>query len=287
MLYLLLIAVCMAAGIGFFFYFQPLRQAIQRILFRQKDHVARELEHMFIFISVEGLQKVKWALAVASAGLGLMLAWEAKPPGPLLGAAVFGIAGYWAPEIYIAILRRKRRAAFSAQLVDGLVLMANGLHSGFTLQQAMDMLIEEMPAPISQEFDLVRKEYRLGMDLDQALRNCVARTKDADLDLVVTAIQITRQLGGNLAEVFERIVNMVRERKILHGKADAMTSEGRLQAIVVGLLPYVFAFFMIKINGPMMRLMWTTVPGLVALALIIILDVVGYLWVRKVANIEY
>jgi tight adherence protein B len=149
------------------------------------------------------------------------------------------------------------------------------------------MLIEEMPAPLSQEFELVRREYRVGVDLDVALRNCVSRTKDEDLDLVVTAIQITRQLGGNLAEVFDRIVAMVRDRKILAGKADALTSEGKLQAVVVGLLPYGFLFAMIKVNPELMRLMWTTLPGFIALLLVIILDVVGYLWVRKVANVEY
>jgi tight adherence protein B len=221
------------------------------------------------------------------AAIALTLTWEAKPPFPFIVAGVFGVIGYWAPEIVIVIMRRKRRAKFSEQLVDGLVLMSNGLRAGFTLLQAIDMLVEEMPAPISQEFDLVRREYRVGVDLDQALRNCVARTKDEDLDLMVTATQITRHLGGNLSEVFERIVAMVRDRKILSGKADALTSEGKLQAMVVGLLPYVFAFFMVKINPELMRLMWTTVPGFIALGLVVILDVAGYFWVRKVANIEY
>jgi len=149
------------------------------------------------------------------------------------------------------------------------------------------MMIEEMPAPLSQEFDLVRREWKVGVNVDQALRNCVTRTQDEDLDLVVTAVQITRQLGGNLADVFDRIVAMVRERKILKGKADALTSEGRLQAVVVGLLPYVFMFFMVKINPQLMRLMWTTIPGFCLLILVIILDLVGYFWVRKVSNVEF
>ncbi len=287
MLYLILLAVFAAVGIFFYFLYQPAQEAMQRNVFRQKAHVARELEEMFIFISVDGLQKIKWSLALVMAGIGLVLAWEAKPPAPILAAVLLGAVAYWGPEIFIIFLRRKRRAEFSEQLVDGLVLMANGLRSGFTLQQSVDMLIEEMPAPLSQEFELVRREYRVGVDLDVALRNCVSRTKDEDLDLVVTAIQITRQLGGNLAEVFDRIVAMVRDRKILAGKADALTSEGKLQAVVVGLLPYGFLFAMIKVNPELMRLMWTTLPGFIALLLVIILDVVGYLWVRKVANVEY
>jgi tight adherence protein B len=287
MLYPILLAVLAATGIGFYSFYETLQKKMQQSVFRQREHVARELEAMFIFISVEGLQKIKWASAFGLALLGLVLAWEARPPAPEVAAVLLGIGGYWAPEAVIMYLRRKRRAAFSEQLVDGLVLMGNGMRAGFTLQQAVDMVIEEMPAPISQEFDLIRREWRLGVDIDEALHNCVLRTRDDDLDLVVTAIQITRQLGGNLAEVFDRIVAMVRERKILAGKAEALTAEGRMQAMVVGLLPYAFMVTMIKFNPDLMRVMWTTIPGLIALALVILLDTVGFLWVRKLGRIEY
>ncbi len=287
MLYLILLGVFAAVGIAFYFVYVPAQEAMKRNVFRQKGHVTHELEEMFIFISVDGLQKLKWSLSVAVAGVVLLLTWEARPPAPILAAVLFGAAAYWGPEIFIILLRRRRRAEFSEQLVDALVLMSNGLRSGFTLQQAIDMLIEEMPAPMSQEFELVRRQYKVGVDLDVALRNCVVRTKDEDLDLVVTAVQITRQLGGNLAEVFDRIVAMVRDRKILHGKADALTSEGKMQAMVVGLLPYGFLFAMIKVNPDLMRLMWTTLPGIGCLILTLILDVVGYLWVRKLASVEY
>jgi tight adherence protein B len=284
---LIFLAFCVIAALAFPFLYQPITKAMQRSIFRQKENVAKELEEMFIFISVDRLQQLKWTVALALALGGLMFAWDATPPAPFIVAGVFGVAGYWVPEVFIVVLRRKRRAKFSEQLVDGLVMMANGLRAGFNLQQAVDMLIEEMPAPMSQEFELVRREWKVGVNVDQALRNCVTRTRDEDLDLVVTAIQITRQLGGNLAEVFDRIVAMVRERKILKGKAEALTSEGRLQAVVVGLLPYGFMFFMIKINPDLMSLMWTTVPGFCLLVLVIILDVVGYLWVRKTSQVEY
>jgi len=287
MVYVILGTVCAAIALAGYFLYQPMVAAISRSGFQQKERITKQLDEMFIFISVEGLQKIKWSLSALGAVVGLVLGWEAIPPVPLIIAGVFGAACYFVPEIAIIVMRRRRRARFAEQLVDGLVLMANGLRSGFTLQQAIDMLIEEMPPPISQEFELVRREFKVGVDLDKALRNCVERTRDADLDLMVTAVEITRQLGGNLAEVFDRIVSMVRERKILAGKADALTSEGRLQAIVVGLLPYVFAFFMVKVNPDLMRLLWTTVPGFIALVLVVVLDTVGYLWVRKCASVDY
>ena len=287
MLYLILLTGFLGFGLGFYLLYQPVSRALEQNVFRQQSRVAHDLEEMFIFIKVDELQKLKWLLACLAGGAGVLLSWESVPPGALVVGLVLGVFGYFGPELYIMYLRRHRQAAFSEQLVDGLVLMANGLRSGFNLQQAMDMLIDEMPAPISQEFKLVREEIRFGVDLDQALRNCVNRTRDEDLDLVVTAVQITRQLGGNLAEVFDRIVAMVRERKLLHGKAEALTAEGKMQAMVVGLLPYVFGFFMVKVNPDLMRLMWTTVPGFIALAVVVVLDVVGYFWVLKIAKVEY
>ena len=274
------LAICFAA-------YGPLRALVKRSGFREKEQVARRLEEMFIFISVESLHKVKWAVSFGCGLIGLLLSWEATPPVPFVVALIVALIGYFLPELVIVIMRVKRRRAFSEQLVDGLVMMANGMRAGFTLQQAIDMLIEEMPAPISQEFELIRREYRVGVDLDVALQNCVTRTKDADLDLAVSAIQITRQLGGNLAEVFERIVFMVRERKVLGGKADSLTAQGRLQALIVGLLPYVFGFFVWKVNPELMRTMWTTFYGFLALVLVVIMDVVGYIWVRKIAAVKY
>lgn len=284
---LVLILLSVSAATAVYYLVEPIRNTLQRNVFRQREHVSRELEQMFILVSVEGLQKIKWGLALALAGLALFLTWEATPPGPLLAAILAAVVAYWIPELAILVLRHRRRKAFSNQLVDGLVLMANGLRSGFVLPQAIQMLVEEMPAPISQEFRLVQEELRLGVDLDQALENCVTRTQDQDLALVVTAIKITRQLGGNLPEVFDRIVAMVRDRKVIQGKAEALTAEGRLQALVVGLLPVVFAFLLIKLNPEMMELMWKTLPGFLALLLALVLDVVGYLWVRKLSQIKY
>ncbi len=287
MLPLLLVLLAGSAATAIYFLVDPVRESLQRNVFRQREHVARELEQMFIFISVDGLQALKWTGALVVAGLTLLISWEAPPPGPLIAAGLMALAAYWLPELVILVLRARRRKTFSNQLMDGLVLMANGLRSGFVLPQAIQMLVEEMPAPISQEFRLVQEEVRVGVDLDKALENCVSRTRDPDLELVVTAIKITRQLGGNLPEVFDRIVAMVRDRRVLQGKAYALTAEGRMQATVVGLLPVAFTILLVRINPEMMSLMWKTVPGFLLLLLATVLDVVGYLWVRRLSHIKY
>lgn len=287
MIPILISLLAASTAVAVYFLFEPIRRSLEKNVFRQRAHVARELEQMFFFVSVDSLQTLKWVLAGSLAVGTLVLTWEVEPPGPLVAALAAAVTAYWLPELGLLILRERRRKAFSLQLVDGLVLMANGMRSGFVMPQAIQMLVDEMPAPISQEFRLVQEEVRLGVDLDQALENCATRTRDDDLALVVTAIKITRQLGGDLPEVFDRIVAMVRDRKVLQGKAHALTAEGRMQATVVGLLPVAFAFLLFRFNPELMSVMWTTVPGFAALAVAMILDVVGYLWVLKLSRIQY
>jgi len=281
----LLFAAALAAVV--YYAFEPLRSALSQNVFRQRHHVIQELREMFIFVSVDRLQTIKWCASAGMAALAVMVTWEVPSPGPAVAALLAAGLAYWSPELVVLLMRRKRRVAFGNQLVDGLMLLSNGLRSGFTLTQAFEMLVDEMPAPISQEFRLILEEMRLGVNLDQALQNCVTRTKDPDLDLVVSAVKITRQLGGNLPEVFDRIVAMVRDRKLIMGKAHALTASGRMQATVVGLLPWVFGLLVAKVHPDLMRVMWTTPVGFMALLVAVILDVVGYFWVLKLSRIQY
>ncbi len=287
MIFAALLMTFFAVILAFYLIYVPIRASIMKTSSEAADRVARELEDLFIFIPVSYIYGLKFGLMAVLGLLGFLLTFTSKPPFPFIMAGVGGLLGYFGPELILIYLRRRRRRKFSEQLVDCLTMMANGLRAGFTLQQAVEMVVEEMPAPVSQEFDLIMREYRVGVDLDEALWRCVRRTKDPDLELAVSAIGITRKIGGNIAEIFDRIVDMVRDRKLLAGKADALTAQGRLQALVVGLLPYALGLFIFKINPEMMSIMWTTWAGLGSLVLIVVLDIVGYTWVKKIANIKY
>ncbi len=287
MIYILLGLTFVVFLLFFFLVYVPIKSGVQKKTTQAKDKVTKQLEEMFIFISVDHLYIIKFLNAILTGFVVFVVTFNAKPPFPYIAGAVMGLVGFFGPEIMLFYSIKKRREKFAEQLVDGLILLANGLRAGFSLQQSIEMLIQEMPPPISQEFELTMREYRVGMELDQALTNIVERTKDPDLDLAVTAIHITKQVGGNLSEIFVRIVEMVRERKLHQGKAEALTAQGKMQATVVGLLPYVFAFFLAKINPELMSLMWTTWQGLACLVVVIILDTVGYFWVLKIANVEF
>lgn len=287
MIYLIML-ITFSASFGLSYWiFRPISDGVQLANQRSQYWMIRQLEAMFIFVPKDFFDRLRMLLLLSFCLVVFILSCRASLPIPFLLAGFGALAGFYLPEVYVAYMRKRRRRIFSEQLVDGLVLLASGLRAGFSLQQALEMLVEESKAPLAQEFGLVINEYRLGVDLDQALRNCVERIEDQDLDLAVAAINITRQLGGNLSEIFERIVQMVRERQLLTGKVMALTAQGRMQAVVVGGMPYLFTLVLFKVDPALFRSMWTTLPGLCALLLVVALDTIGFLWVRRLVRIKY
>jgi tight adherence protein B len=283
----LLIVAFVVVFVAFVLIWAPLREGARTSAERAREGMSKSLDEMFIFIPLEYLATVKVGAMVLGAAIGYILAYKVAAPGPYVVAGLGGVAGYCSPTILVWWLRRRRRQKFAEQLVDGLVLLSNGLRAGLTMKQAVEMLVAQSRPPISEEFGLVLQEHKLGRDMDQALTNCAKRTRDPDLELATIAVSVTRQLGGNIAEIFDRIVATIKARKILAGKAEALTAQGRMQAIVLAALPYVFAFMAAKVNPALIGQMWTTAPGLVCFAAVVILDALGYLWVRKIIDIKY
>jgi len=287
MLYVILGVSFVVAIMAFQMIYVPINEGIKQANAKAEASVTKDLDAMFVFISVEHLGYIKLG-CMGLIGISLyMICFNMKPPAPYIVAGIGAGAGYFTPELVLSVLGKRRKAKFAEQLVDALVLLSNGLRAGFTFQQALEMLVEESKPPLSQEFSLALRQYRLGLDLDDALLKVVKRTEDEDLGLAVTAVSITREVGGNLAEIFDRIVSMIRERKLLEGKVSAMTAQGKMQAMVVALIPYLLGAVVAKINPEMMKLMWTTLPGYIALGLVILLDSIGYFWVLKLTKIEY
>lgn len=280
------IAFCVVL-IGVLLVFVPLRENIKRAADRERDRMTRKLDDMFVFIPVDHLLTLKIIASAGLAAVAFFLCFNLPGWTAYVMGAICSVAGFFSPELIVKWMKRRREKMFADQLVDGLIMLSNGLRAGFTLQQAVEMVAQEARPPICQEFELVLREFHFGVDLETAMMNASKRVHNDDFDLAVTAIAICRQVGGNLPEIFDRIVTMVRDRKLIEGKVDALTAQGRLQALIVALLPWVFAFFCTKINPELMRLLWTTLPGILAMALAIILDVAGYFWVRKLSMVKY
>jgi len=181
---------------------------------------------------------------------------------------------------------RRRRNAFSEQLPDVLQLIAGSLQSGFSLPQALDAVIREDTQPAAAEFSRALAEARIGADVEDALQRVADRMDSTDLRWAVMAIRIQREVGGNLAEVLLTTMGTMRERAFLRRQVRALSAEGRLSAIILIALPILVGAWFFYSDPTYMRLLYTTVLGLVMFIGSAVLIVVGSLWMRKLIDIE-
>ena len=200
---------------------------------------------------------------------------------------VIGLAvGYFLPIIFVKNKTFKRRKAFDAQISDALVLISSSLRSGYSFMQAIEMVGREMQPPISVEFYRVLREINLGITTDDAMNNMAKRMNSADLDLVVTAVLIQRQVGGNLTEILDNIAHTIRERVKIKGHIRTLTAQGRLSGIIIGLLPLVVGGVIYLINPGYISPLFSAPIGRMMLGFAIVTEVVGALLIRKIVNIK-
>ena len=229
-------------------------------------------------------------MVIASFGVGL-IAWYIGGQSVVF-AAIGAVVGLFLPRLYVGQQQKKRLLKFNDQLADMLNLMVNSLRAGYSTLQAMEAVSKELPAPISDEFRRVVQEMQLGVTMEKALDNLMRRIPSDDLDLVITAINIQREVGGNLAEIMDTISYTIRERVRVKGEIRVLTTQtlysGRFLAmmpiIVMGVLyllnrEYMMEFFKPENNA--------SIPcGFIALGLAAILIISGYFAMTRLADIE-
>jgi len=163
-------------------------------------------------------------------------------------AIVGGVIGYLVPQQYVSRAQKRRLKMFDQQLGDMLNLMVNGLRAGYSTLQAMEAVSRELPAPICDEFRRVVQEMQLGLAMEDALDHLLRRIHSEDLDLVITAINVQREVGGNLAEILDTISFVIRERVRIKGEIAALTAQGRATAWVISGMPIALFFLLLAIN---------------------------------------
>ena len=274
-------AICVAGGVFFLATVVAalLRGAFEQYQARYVTTSLRELSDMFLFVEPRQLVVLNVAVMVALALLGSWLG------GPLLCAGA-GALGFFAPAVGVRLYRRRRRSMFDAQLTDALQQMANALRAGLTFQQASEQVGREAPAPLGQEFGLYAKEVRLGTSSEEALLAMVRRVGSEDFELVATSTNIARQLGGNLSDMFETIAETIRERFRLEGKIRALTSQGKLQGLVVATLPLWVGLFLDWYRPDLMQPMFAHAYGYILVATIALLEAIGFVLIRRIVTID-
>ncbi|MBN1259758.1 MAG: type II secretion system F family protein [Anaerolineae bacterium] len=220
-------------------------------------------------------------LALATAGIILGILRLNLGFGAVLAAALATL-----PLIYLNVRRKRRQRAFSYQIPDMLTLLVGAMRAGYGLSQALEMLEERIPPPASKEIGRVIRATSLGIPVHQALRDMAARLDIDDLDLVVTAINVQHQMGGNLAQTLETIADTIRERIRIQREIRVLTSEQRFTGYVLGLLPIGVAFLIFTLNpGYMSRLFEPGLTRLVPIAAVL-LQILGFFVISRIVDIE-
>jgi tight adherence protein B len=207
--------------------------------------------------------------------------------------AIFGVlamfVGGLLPRIYVSRAQGKRLKMFDNQLGDMLSLMVNGLRAGYSTLMAMEAVSREMPSPIADEFRRVVQEIQLGISMDEALNHLVRRINSDDLDMVITAIDVQREVGGNLAEVLDNISETIRERVRIRGEIMALTAMGRYTAWIISLLPVFMVVFLYLANREYLMQFFnpgTRMCGIPLLILAGLMIIAGFIAVQKIVNID-
>ena len=181
---------------------------------------------------------------------------------------------------------RKRTERMREQLPDVLTIMASSLRAGHSFMQALDTVAREIPQPAATEFQRVVAEIRLGRSTDDALEALSERVGSSDFKWAVLAVNIQREVGGNLAEILDNVADTLRERAQMRRQIRVLTAEGRLSAWVLTLLPLGIAAYMFAVNPEYIGLLFTTRMGLFMVGVAVILLVLGVFWMRKIVDID-
>jgi tight adherence protein B len=259
-------------------------RAVSTGVTRYREHFTENakmnLERMFLFIDSSQLLTLNALVCVAAALFALLLtgSW-------IVAAIAVGLAAL-APRLMLKMFLWRRNEGLRKQLPDAAMLMAGALRAGASVPTALNQMASEIRPPISQEFELFMREQRLGVSFEQALDNLEVRIPLEDMALFGSAMRVSRETGGNLAETLERLADTLRQKLTIEGKIRALTAQGKLQGIIVGLLPFALMAVLMKMEPAAMSKLFTTWYGIAVIGFIVVMEVIGGLLIKKIVTID-
>jgi tight adherence protein B len=204
----------------------------------------------------------------------------------ILLAVLVGVFGFFLPRFYLRYRQNQRLSAFNRLLADGIAMIANSLRAGYSFQQSLDVVATEMPDPFATEFKRVGTEIGLGLTQSQALNNLNRRVPSGDLDMMITAVNVQQEVGGNLAEILDILAHTIRERVRIQGEIKVLVAQQMLAGNVITFLPVALAVLLFVLNRPYMSRLFTEQCGWVMLGVSLIMIITGYYAIQRIVKIE-
>jgi len=244
---------------------------------------------IYRFTTPERLAQSCWSAALLGAGIlaSVLIAFNVLNPYILIPVCLFAaLFCYHIPKWWLKHLINKRRRLFEMRLTDLTLGLASGLRAGAALPQSLELVSRDLGGPMTEELTLVLHEYRLGMDLPESLSRLCERMPGEDLSLLVTAIRLTMQSGGSLAEVLDRITDTIRERTDFQERLRTMTAQGRFEAIAMAAAPAVAFFILFFLDKQLMMPLVKTQIGWCAIGAVVALETIGFFVINKIVTID-
>lgn len=260
---------------------------VERQTLGTRSYIMEKLEFLFIEVKPE---YITYTLLFLSFGLsaivlGIFILFGNWGAG-FSFAAIISFLGWKIPKPFINMLVERRIKAYQGQMVDAMTLLSNGIRAGLSMNQAIGMVVDEMPSPISQEFNVILQQNRVGVPLEECLENLAVRVPLQDNEMFVSAVNILKETGGNLAEVFDTIVDVIRERVRLQQKIDTFIAQGMFQGATVFAMPYFIGGIYALSDPKSMVPLFTTPLGIAMLIAALFFDLVGGFVILKIVKIK-
>jgi tight adherence protein B len=241
---------------------------------------AQALEGMFIFSGAQRLQTASLIVTI----LLPVIVWFLT--GNIIFVGICVVLAFVSPRWLVSYLAKRRLATFEQQLPDALLMLTGSLRAGASLTIALEGVSLEAKPPISQEFELLLRELRLGVDFGVAVHNLERRVPLQDLAMVTAGMALSREVGANLAETLDSIAKTIRAKLQMEGKIRSLTAQGKMQGIVMACLPLFLILVLRLLEPEAMEPMFTTWYGYVTLAVIAVADMIGYFFIRQITAID-
>ena len=247
---------------------------------KRMKNAERELNDMFMFKDRQKLLSTFNTVPLLIGAVGFIISRN------MIGFGIGATLGFILPSIYVKQMASKRRSTFSGQLVDGIMVLSSSLKAGLSLIQSFEVLADEMPSPIRDEFSLLIRENRMGVSLQDCLLHLRQRNPSDDLILITTAIIIAQETGGDLTQILEQLVFTLREKRKLNGRVRALTVQARLQGTIMALLPIAFACFTYFVTPENFDLLINDTMGRYMILYAVVSEIIGIFLIKILSKVK-
>jgi len=277
--------VMISGGVCAYYLYPRIEAGFLNRAFGRKQEIQNMLHTMFIEMEEKKLDRILILLNIGPAAIIFIIFWPNFFVGGIV-AWIIWLVSSQVPYHYFKNLYEKRADVLVSQMVDGLTIMANGIKAGLSVPQAMERVIDNLPNPISQEFNLILSQMRLGRSLEEALIEFGERIPRPDVQMFVVSINILKETGGNLAETFSTIVTVIRERQKIEQKIQAMTAQGKMQGLIISAVPIAIIGIFYISDPNYIQPLFSTTLGVIMLLVMFGLIAAAGLMIKKIVTIK-